>query len=346
LLKYISVAILVIIILWHLIHGDYNKWKFTIAAGVIALATIFGGNFQLFTYAALVFAAIDIDVKKLLKIFSIEVLVLLVLMIFLPSVNIFPNIILDATRTRYSLGFSWVTLAPTFWLFLLFVYYFDNNKHTSLQQNLLFILISSLLYILTNSRLFYIIQLLLIAVEGIAQYTSEKKLTITVKLTWLKWLPFVLFACSLLLAFFYSKSPIWIILNNMLSGRLELAHTALANYGISLFGKDITWIGYSANYKATDVYNFVDNSYLNIMFSYGISSLLLVLYSYYKKLESLVSLKLYNQTIVIVLILLLCISEPRLISFPYNPFILMFADLLKNKSTLSEQSEMQKELQK
>lgn len=84
----------------------------------------------------------------------------------------------------------------------------------------------------------------------------------------------------LLHAFYNPQNTIYFQLNKLLSGRLALGQNAMSEYGISLFGKDIEWIGFNMEETLRGTYNYVDCSYVKILLDHGILFLGIVLLAY------------------------------------------------------------------
>lgn len=79
---------------------------------------------------------------------------------------------------------------------------------------------------------------------------------------------------SYLGARFYDGSIAWMDkLNQMMGGRLSLAHAALQNYEIKLLGQEIWFVGFGLDNAGNPVsgnYNYVDNAYVNLLLRYGV----------------------------------------------------------------------------
>lgn len=73
---------------------------------------------------------------------------------------------------------------------------------------------------------------------------------------------------------FYDSSIEWMDkLNQMMGGRLSLAHAALQNYEIKLLGQEIWFVGSGLDNSGNSVngiYNYVDNVYVNLLLRYGV----------------------------------------------------------------------------
>lgn len=114
--------------------------------------------------------------------------------------------------------------------------------------------------------------------------------------------------------------------NDLLTGRLSLSYEGIQNYGIHLFGQAIEWVGGTVYYDTeTDFssYNYVDSSYIQILLSYGIIFLIVLLIMGYICLEK----ESWNDQewylgLVIVLSAVHSMFDPQLLWLQYDVFIL------------------------
>ena len=141
--------------------------------------------------------------------------------------------------------------------------------------------------------------------------------------------PFIVAALSLWIAMMFNgNSLVWAKANSFLNGRLRLGHEGLDKYGITLFGQPIKWVGNGLQvllHGYTGEYNYVDSSYLQILYQYGCLFLILVLFAFSAMIYMSVKMEKYYLTWILLIIVLYCITEPRLINLAYNPFILLCA---------------------
>ncbi len=81
----------------------------------------------------------------------------------------------------------------------------------------------------------------------------------------------IAFAVSVLVHYFYNPdNTLWYRINETLNGRLKYGYAAIQEYGFSLFGRAIRWYGQgSLRMDSSAVYNYVDNSFLKELLTYG-----------------------------------------------------------------------------
>lgn len=226
-------------------------------------------------------------------------------------------------RNRHGLGFVWTTTAPILYFFMILEYvYLRKNKIKTLEIFIIEI-INYLLFLLTDARMsFFLSTLSIIYFWGLTNIRWMEMLIKRMSKLFV-FFPFLISSFAYYIHSYYSaSSEKWVKLNDLLSGRLQLGKVAITRYGITVFGQEINWIGYSYNAKG-GVYNYVDSSYLQILLQYGIVFLIMcvLLYSYilYKADYE----KDYYLCGGIIIILVFSITEPRLMNLMYNPFPLL-----------------------
>ena len=140
---------------------------------------------------------------------------------------------------------------------------------------------------------------------------------------------------SILLSKIYTGTGILLKINSLISNRFALANKALNEYGISLFGKKIEWIGnggYGHTFTTFEgTYNYVDCSYVRILLDYGILFLLIVIIGF--TMASVKALRENDKYLLITLsfIAIYSIIEPRLIEIGFNSFVLVLVVLVNNR---------------
>jgi hypothetical protein len=127
--------------------------------------------------------------------------------------------------------------------------------------------------------------------------------------------------------FYNTESLFFIMVNELLNGRIALAKAAIVKYGINMWGRYIVWvgksntIGYSKNTMAD--YNYVDNSYVQILLNYGLIFLIIICLIFTLCTWSAVKTENKSLSVVLFMIALQCITYPQLLYLVYNPFVLL-----------------------
>lgn len=335
--RYLTYLIFMILILLDLNSNKSNRLIVTILLICGILTTLFSRDFQYFSYLIIVVASINIDKNKIFKHYLFVQSLVLLTMLLLSSTGVVKNIIYDlGTRNRNFLGFSWTTTPAMLMTFITIIYFYLYYETVNFVEVVLFFTINLMMFQLTNSKfIFLLTSLFLLCILFVKKVEKIKSLILDncfFKCIILL-IPFLACMISILLQIFYNPNiKIMNALNVILSNRMDLGHQAILKYGLTLFGKNIEWIGFSLDYNpVNDVYNYVDSSYMQIMLTYGVITIILVIIAY-----SLIMYKAINEKdIILVLIIsficVLSITEPRLINIIYNPFIIIISQFLNNR---------------
>ena len=258
--------------------------------------------------------------------------------IFLSIVGIIPNAKnyrMDGTL-RYSLGFSYVTIAQTVYFFIILFRTYLKGKDVSYVELLCHAIVVSVVYYLTDSKcdfflsIFALIVILFAKLFGEGKpprllYSKSFKIGVTA-------IPILVFFVSELALILYSFDlPIMNKIDALLSGRLYLTLTAWNEYGFSFFGTThtyapITYVDWVIVQDSS--YLFLDNSIFSSLLLYGFVNLITILIGYTFLLKENLEQKNYWFVFCLVLILLQSLIEPYLIAYNYNVFVLSLGYLL------------------
>ena len=242
---------------------------------------------------------------------------------------------------RYSLGFVYPLELMCNYLFIIMMYIYDHSQSFSFKDVVVINIINILLFKLTDARTSFILIMLISMVAYFFNKIDINHFFNFIK----KWaLCFFALVCSfgsIALSWFYSDSNLLLVyINNLLSGRLLLGHQGLNEFGLSLFGKQIEWVGFGAqtdlNY-ASQNYNFVDCSYTKNLLDFGVIFFILIIIGYIYILISLYNQKNIMGIIVICFILIVSIVEPRLFQIEMNPFLILMGSGLTKKISFREE---------
>ena len=132
-------------------------------------------------------------------------------------------------------------------------------------------------------------------------------------------------AVSIILSASYSLSnPLLNRLNTVFHNRFSYGHRGIAEYGIHLFASDVP--NYGIDTSADDFYNFIDNSYVNILVGSGI--ILLLFYICFMTFIQVRHKKYIYGAVILAVCALSCVEEHHFAEIAYNFFpLLLFADI-------------------
>ncbi len=305
-------------------------------------SSIVSGNRTLFQLYILILGGYRVDFDKLSKKVLIFEGGFIGIIILLSLLGIIPN--REFTRAgqsviRYSLGFKFTTYPALLAWSLSTVYLYLKRGKLKKSDYFWVLIVNLFFYILTDTRNELFCSVLTLIVFGLHQHGYLKKFYRLTEFVG-KYFMIGLVLLSITLAFTYKYSnPILRQLNIFMSNRLHLAQKGMENYGITLLGNDIAWVGLSDVYEQTakqKEFNYVDNSYLNILYQYGILVLMLVTYGYYKLSKNAAKEKDYYLLYILIILYFHSFLNPQLLLISYNLFVLKFADVLLPKIKLNQ----------
>lgn len=323
-LRYASYAAMALCILCALGLRQYRLWPFLIYLAVTGLVFFFSRSTE-FMILMLAIGSMAVLPRKTLfrMVLVIQTAALTIIPLF-AALGLFPNVIMDTERIRYSLGFTWVTSAPVLFVFASMLFLHLERKRLNGWTFIFLLQLATALFILTDTKMAFFTTMLVFVITLI--WWQKPHWLNWLENRWVKlvilWLPVVLTIVAILLAGLYQDSGFMAKLNDILSGRLANAAEAWQKYGLTLFGQNIVWTGQGITYKPSMHYLYVDCSYLNVLLNYGMVFLLLV-FIWCRQ----VILDLYRRHDMLylaffVVILLFSFLEVRLINPLYDPFII------------------------
>ena len=326
-----------------IVRHRYERKEIPFLVLLIATFIIGGlgtGNLTFPLYSFVVLAALDIDNTKIVKATAWVQGIYLFSIVLLSRMGLILDYVFEsATRMRHGLGFSWTTTSPImFFYFCLCVVYVNREKQ---HIWMLFLLEAIALYFLkmTDSKMAFLMTTGFLLFMGIESLNKKKWKWIS-KFNWLYLVfPFLMLAVTLIVAKIYDwYVPAWAAVDKLMSYRLGLSQNALNRYGIHLLGQPIHWVGF--DYKAIvsgqkETYNYVDSSYLQLIFNNGLIFLTAVLFIYSYGIYKAIKSYDYYLVVVYLFVLVIALTEPRLMNFAYNPFpLLALGQMSKDFSNL------------
>lgn len=300
-----------------------------IVAGLISYTT--SGWYVIMVLAILLVNMKNINIRKLIIIWIIEISILMLFIAISYKLGVIGETMISWDRDtgidRYTLGYNYTTFSSNYFFHLtIFYLYIKGNLIKYLELGVL-ALLNIYLYNFTNTKSAVIYSVLaIILVVLIKKFNFSKGVSYINKFSM-----FVGgFVAGLLTYLYKYDSAIISEINVILSGRLYYGYKGIEEYGITLFGQKITWIN-EVILDSELQYNYIDSSYLNIMFNYGIIVLLFVMLGYYVLGKRNISNDIYY-SILILIITLHSMFDPQLIEIMYNPSILLLGYVITKSS--------------
>ena len=273
----------------------------------------------------LIIASKDINFKKFIKFDLVIKVIFCFIIIIFSQIGIAENyVILRADGTiRQSLGFSQPNALAAYWLSICCDYiYLAFNKNKIIK---LFIctIITFIIGYITDSRTVIICVSLMIILLLYNNYLNNKIIKKIVI-----FLPYLLFALSLSLAYLYKSSDLIKNIDRLLSKRIYYTEQYLQKYDINLFGQKIETVSTVQSRLLNISPQILDNSYIVLLLKFGI--ILLFCSCLLLSLRLKLSYRERDKLLIIILIIFMIVGlfENWLIKINYNPFILSFSSLI------------------
>lgn len=300
-------------------------------------------NFLL--YSLLILLLYDVDVDVILKTYVFIAGSIVIGIFLLSIIGLLPNLQFAQVRSsglviRNSFGFIYPTdfASHCFYLFIAWGYLL-REKYIWLRVAV-GVALSAFIIKFCDARLNSMSVLIAVIIFLVMYYTKEKKFKVYFVLPY-----FAAIFSSLMFylsSHFSFSSPFFVKLNEFFSMRLFLGKNALDTYKLHLFGtNNVKFIGYGGTTESVLSYNYVDSSYIQMLFYYGIVPVVLLVLVYV-----LSSRRFYKEGKMLFLSLLSlitinCMIEAFWIRPGYNIFMFtLFASLISIKEINDEENKM------
>ena len=283
--------------------------------------------YTLLPISLLVISVRNINLEKILRIWLFEIIIL---MLFV-SVSYYLDIIGETThivgregdKIRYGLGYGYASFSANYFFHFTLFYSFIRREKLKVLEIIALFITNYYLYLKTDTKSAFACSVLLLFLILLIKYLKLSKQNNFLN----KYTMLFGFIISLGTLFLYRfGTEVGELLNTLVTGRLRLADKAWDEFGVTIFGQKILWV--TENQWMSEIeYDYVDSSFLNILFNYGIILILLIIVGYYllgrKKLSNNVF-----YTLMIVILGIHCIYDPQLLEISHNPSILLLGYLI------------------
>lgn len=231
-------------------------------------------------YSMLLVLLVNVDMKVVLRNYVVVAGILVVGVFLLSLVGMVPNLQYNrAGVIRNSFGFIYPTdfASHCFYLFLAISYLLKDKFIWT--RSLFGVLLSAFIIKYCDARLNALSILLATIIFIYFYYSNGKKLKIFALLPYSA----VVFASTVTyLSYKFSWSnPFLVSINKLITGRLALGRNAFDTFGVHLFGtRNVQFIGSGGKTESVIGYNYVDSSYVQMLFTYGIVPVVILIIIY------------------------------------------------------------------
>ena len=283
-------------------------------------------------YSMLLVLLVNVDMKVVLRNYVVVAGILVVGVFLLSLAGIVPNLQYNrAGVIRNSFGFIYPTdfASHCFYLFLAISYLLKDKFIWT--RSLFGVLLSAFIIKYCDARLNALSILLATVIFIYFYYSKEKKLKIFALFPYSA----VIFASIVTyLSYKFSWSnPFLVTVNKLITGRLALGRNAFDTFGVHLFGtRNVQFIGSGGKTESVIGYNYVDSSYVQMLFTYGIVPVVLLIIIYVVASRKQYKDGQYLLVAILSLIAFNCMIE----AFWFVPTYNIFMFLLFTTNTFSE----------
>ncbi len=263
------------------------NWKTLAVVSLFAFLTmisIWVGRKYLICIFAFVISGRNKNIKTIMKITAYLTGFCLLFVILSAHLGIIENY--SSTRgsngmLRKYLGFRYALYAPTFHLNLIVAQIYRKRDKIKIKEIGFHLIIAYFLFQQTDSRLCFMLSVatlfFCLLMKKWPRFMRKRR-----NLWRVACLSFVILSVLIIyLSMSYNSSVSWMAkLNKLLGTRLDLGHTAIEKYGISLFGNRIEMLGHgldlTGNHKIGE-YFYIDSLYVQMLVNYGVPFLVIYL---------------------------------------------------------------------
>lgn len=317
----------------HKMRVSYKYLIFSILLLLSGILVYFQTNrLNFLVYSLLLVLLVNVDMKVVLRNYVIVAGVLVVGVFLLSLVGIVPNLQYNrAGVIRNSFGFIYPTdfASHCFYLFIAISYLLKDKLIWS--RTLFGFLLSAFIIKYCDARLNALSILLATVIFIYFYYSKGKKLKIFALLPYSA----VVFASVVTyLSYKFSWSdPFLVSINKLITGRLALGRNAFDTFEVHLFGtRNVQFIGSGGKTESVIGYNYVDSSYVQMLFTYGIVPVVLLIIIYVVASKQQYKDGQYLLVAILSLIALNCMIE----AFWFVPTYNIFMFLLFTTNTFSK----------
>lgn len=334
-LKIVILGSFVVLIILGLILKIKYQGKIALKEGIVLLlftalllySIIFNG-YENGTIFIIPFCYILKDSKTddILKRYSFSIFLALIFVVGMAKLGILRNeLVVNFLKSRQSLGFLWPSFGPNMFLSAVIAFTTYKKERIRIWHVLLLFLANTYLYRATVTLATYICANLCLILALLGKIEKFRQIVNANKLARFLFSNIVLVIAALTIALqmYYNThangSIFWQELNKTTSYRLGLGQYAFTNYKVSLMGQHMTWRQDTAHN-----YFYLDSSYIGILFNCGVVMLILICFIMDSVSSYGVKSGNYYLVIAVTIFSIHCVSDPQMIDFRNNVFLMLF----------------------
>ena len=312
--------------------NESNLYKLTIVLLLIILFAAGKNSFDynFYYYAFLIFAAKNIEFRKILKYYIIVLASGIIVTAIFALIHVIPAIVItrsNSSALRLALGSVYPSDLAARIFHLMVGYAVLKKFKLTLPEYLTIIAITITTYIVTDTKLDLILMILLIICLSFYNYIVILMSMIKPYIFNLLILGFI--AINILLAYFYNpKISILNKLNSALTGRLDLANRGFNDYNVTLYGQYVYQNGWGGIHKKIIDYFYIDSSLVRVLLMQGLIVYIILICLMLRDMKIFVKNKQFSLAIALFFIIASSAIDQHLIEITFNfVFLASFANI-------------------
>lgn len=331
-----------LLLVWNIIQNSRYEHRQFIKYGAGILLSLISyratGEKQLIFLMLFLMAIVNVHFDKVLKTYLWANGTGILLVLLSCKIGLIPDRFYSSSRNRHSLGFGYPTTVSNYWLYFMLAYLAYRKERLTLAEGLILEGINYYFFVMTDTRNAFAVSTLALLTAYVLKLWKGKYGKRFLAF-FIQHIALLGTTCIAVLTFLWSqKVTVIMSLNELLSNRLLFSYEGLQNYGIRLFGQRIEWVGGTRDFDiAYKEYNYVDSSYLQILLTYGIVVLLLLIIAYGFLGREIVRAQDWYMGIALIMGALHSIFDPQLLWMQYNVFLLALGYLMISDQTERKQ---------
>lgn len=312
--------------------------------GICAVGTLYKARYiEPFMWLILIVASKNIPFKKIIQVYLLVTGAICILAFAASMLDVIVNLQFDASKRgiRNSFGIVYPTDFGAHVFFWIISWFYLLGEQIKGYHCAMGLLAGVLVYRFCNARVDAGCIIMVAILFWMGNSIAGKKMgSRRVQGIWKRiWerlgvcvMPVLAILSIALTAIYNEGNSMWSKLDGTLMARLKYGKMAFTDYGLKLFGQHIEMVGNGGSLELKGEYFFLDCSYVNILMTWGIVLLIVVLllfgYACCKNRKDL-----YFQY-AIALIAVNCVIAHHMMDIAYNPFILavLAANMMRNNS--------------
>ena len=315
---------------------DWN-WGLFFWAAVVILPfawtrhTLGGGHLLMLETAVLIVGAHGISFDKILKVYLIAALSVLAVTMLLALTGVIENLIYYRNgHQRISFGVIYPTDFSAHVFFLVCGYVWLRERRIRYWEIAGIVLLALFCYWFCEARntaLCLLVLVLLLLYLNVRRALAEKRgrgyrMSKLLSGLLVVSMPLATLLMIMLTAAYRDEIPWLVFLNKLLSGRLALGRIAFETYPVTWHGQYVYMNGLGRSLEGPSNYFYLDSSYINILFRFGILTLVVVVGIMVLGARRQQKLGSWERLCLFAVIALHCMIEHHLIQIAYDPFLL------------------------